>query len=175
MQFDRELIELKVPVEGTTDTQSLRDRDELYESAIEIVVRERRGSLSLLQRTLGIGYGRAARLVDFMAEDGIVGQYNGSKSREVLLTMEEWEAIQASGNLDEKLPGNPVAKVAEQFSRSSHNAAPPSPRGRPATIDVDDDSPQSSIAVVASGRRIDVPPEDEFDDDDWDEELEVSD
>ena len=175
MQFDRELIELKVPVEGTTDAQSLRDRDELYESAIEIVVRERRGSLSLLQRTLGIGYGRAARLVDFMAEDGIVGQYNGSKSREVLLTMEEWEAIQASGNSDEKLPGNPAAKVEGQFSRSSHNAAPPSPRGRPATIDVDDDSPQSSIAVVASGRRIDVPPEDEFDDDDWDEELEVRD
>ena len=45
----------------------------LYEQAIEVVVREGRGSVSLLQRALGIGYGRAARLIDFMAEDGIVG------------------------------------------------------------------------------------------------------
>ena len=41
--------------------------------------------MSLLQRALGIGYGRAARLIDFMAEDGIVGAYNGSNAREVLL------------------------------------------------------------------------------------------
>jgi S-DNA-T family DNA segregation ATPase FtsK/SpoIIIE len=55
----------------------LKKRDELYESAVDLVVREQRGSVSLLQRALGIGYGRAARLIDFMAEDGIVGQYNG--------------------------------------------------------------------------------------------------
>ncbi len=55
----------------------------LYEAAIDIVVREGRGSVSLLQRALGIGYGRAARLIDFMAEDGIVGHYNGSQAREV--------------------------------------------------------------------------------------------
>src|SRR5207253_1275083 len=52
--------------------ENLRARDEVYEQAIEVVVREGRGSVSLLQRALGIGYGRAARLVDFMAEDGIV-------------------------------------------------------------------------------------------------------
>jgi S-DNA-T family DNA segregation ATPase FtsK/SpoIIIE len=56
------------------------------------VVRERRGSVSLLQRALGIGYGRAARLVDFMAEDGIVGAYNGSNARQVLVTFDEWES-----------------------------------------------------------------------------------
>lgn len=72
----------------------LKDRDELYEQAIEVVVREGRGSVSLLQRCLGIGYGRAARLVDFMAEDGIVGDYNGSQAREVMYTSEEWEAYQ---------------------------------------------------------------------------------
>jgi S-DNA-T family DNA segregation ATPase FtsK/SpoIIIE len=47
-----------------------------------------------LQRALGIGYGRAARLVDFMAEDGIVGEYNGSQAREVLLSLAEWEKMQ---------------------------------------------------------------------------------
>ena len=51
---------------------------------------EGRGSVSLLQRALGVGYGRGARLIDFMAEDGIVGQYAGSQAREVILTMEQW-------------------------------------------------------------------------------------
>ncbi len=75
--------------------ESLKDRDDLYEEAIEVVIREGRGSVSLLQRCLGIGYGRAARLVDYMAEDGIVGEYNGSQAREVMYTPEEWEAYLA--------------------------------------------------------------------------------
>jgi S-DNA-T family DNA segregation ATPase FtsK/SpoIIIE len=54
-------------------------------------------SVSLLQRALGIGYGRAARLIDFMAEDGIVGAYNGSNAREVLYTPEDWHAFKDDG------------------------------------------------------------------------------
>jgi S-DNA-T family DNA segregation ATPase FtsK/SpoIIIE len=77
--------------------ETLRARDELYEQAIEVVIREGRGSVSLLQRALGIGYGRAARLIDFMAEDGIVGTYNGSQAREVLYTPEHWEQIKQAG------------------------------------------------------------------------------
>jgi S-DNA-T family DNA segregation ATPase FtsK/SpoIIIE len=73
--------------------ETLRARDDLYEPAIEVIVREGRGSVSLLQRALGIGYGRAARLIDFMAEDGIVGGYNGSSAREVLYTPERWEQL----------------------------------------------------------------------------------
>lgn len=65
------------------------------------MVREGRGSVSLLQRALGIGYGRAARLVDFMAEDGIVGDYNGSQAREVLFTPEQWAAFRAGGGIEE--------------------------------------------------------------------------
>ena len=93
-EFEHELVNLKVDPENDLDPQALRKRDELYESAIEVVLREGRGSCSLLQRALGIGYGRAARLVDYMAEDGIVGDHNGSSAREVLLTMEEWDAMQ---------------------------------------------------------------------------------
>jgi S-DNA-T family DNA segregation ATPase FtsK/SpoIIIE len=78
---------------GGSMMDRLRARDELYEQAIEVIVREGRGSVSLLQRALGIGYGRAARLVDFMAEDGIVGDYNGSQAREVLYTPEQWAAL----------------------------------------------------------------------------------
>ena len=76
---------------------ALKERDDLYEPAIEIVIREGRGSCSLLQRALGIGYGRAARLIDFMAEDGIVGEFKSGAAREVLYTWEEWEALKNGG------------------------------------------------------------------------------
>jgi S-DNA-T family DNA segregation ATPase FtsK/SpoIIIE len=96
--FAEELVQLS---SGGKDGQNggfletLRARDEVYEAAIDVVLREGRGSVSLLQRTLGIGYGRAARLIDFMAEDGIVGGYNGSNAREVLFTPEQWEEMKA--------------------------------------------------------------------------------
>jgi S-DNA-T family DNA segregation ATPase FtsK/SpoIIIE len=55
--------------------------------------------VSLLQRALGIGYGRAARLIDFMAEDGIVGDYNGSQAREVLYTPQQWSDLKQGGRM----------------------------------------------------------------------------
>ncbi|MCA9015986.1 MAG: DNA translocase FtsK, partial [Planctomycetaceae bacterium] len=76
-----------------SDGDSDRKEDSLYNEAVEIVIREGRGSVSLLQRALGVGYGRGARLIDYMAEDGIVGEYNGSQAREVLYTIDEWEAV----------------------------------------------------------------------------------
>ncbi len=60
--------------------------------------------MSLLQRALGIGYGRAARLIDFMAEDGIVGAYNGSSAREVLYSPEKWDEVKESGRVAETAP-----------------------------------------------------------------------
>jgi S-DNA-T family DNA segregation ATPase FtsK/SpoIIIE len=91
------LVNIKVAEEGESNEgpKQLENRDELYEDAITIVVREQRGSCSLLQRAMGIGYGRAARLIDFMAEDGYLGPYNGSKAREVLLNETQWSLIQA--------------------------------------------------------------------------------
>jgi len=76
---------------GKTSGGEARDRDDLYDQAVEVVIREGRGSVSLLQRALGVGYGRGARMIDWMAEDGIVGTYNGSQAREVVMTLEEWE------------------------------------------------------------------------------------
>eukprot|EP00913_Durusdinium_trenchii_P023291 g21869.t1 len=95
-QYSTELAQLSASAkssggEGNAD----RSHDELYEQAIEVVIREGRGSVSLLQRALGIGYGRGARLIDYMAEDGIVGDYNGSQAREVLYTQEQWDAVQS--------------------------------------------------------------------------------
>jgi S-DNA-T family DNA segregation ATPase FtsK/SpoIIIE len=92
--FSSELLQLQGSGSGAAGSlDKMRERDPLYEQAVEIVIREGRGSVSLLQRTLGIGYGRSARMIDWMAEDGIVGAYNGSNAREVQYTLEEWEAF----------------------------------------------------------------------------------
>ena len=93
--YAQELVQLKVKTDddasGKGDGAS-RPKDDLYIQAVEVVLREGRGSTSLLQRALGIGYGRAARLIDSMAEEGIVGSFNGSSARDVLMSIEQWEA-----------------------------------------------------------------------------------
>src|SRR5690606_27996918 len=68
------------------------DRDDRYNEAVEVIVGQQRGSATLLQRALAVGYTRATRLLELMEDDGIVGPFVGSKSREVLLTLEEWQA-----------------------------------------------------------------------------------
>jgi S-DNA-T family DNA segregation ATPase FtsK/SpoIIIE len=68
------------------------EQDELYEEAVKLVVKYR-ASISMLQRRLHIGHSRAARLIDSMEEDGIVGPYAGSKPRQVLVEEDDLEAI----------------------------------------------------------------------------------
>ncbi|MCA9117931.1 MAG: DNA translocase FtsK 4TM domain-containing protein, partial [Planctomycetaceae bacterium] len=94
-QYSNELAQVgaQAAAAGGAGVDVSRQRDELYEQAVEVVIREGRGSVSLLQRALGVGYGRGARLIDYMAEDGIVGDYNGSQARDVLLTMEQWQDL----------------------------------------------------------------------------------
>ena len=69
------------------------DTDELLADAISLVVNEGQASISFLQRKLRIGYARAARIVDQMEEKGIVGGYEGSKPRKVLISKEEIDSI----------------------------------------------------------------------------------
>jgi len=60
-------------------------KDEIYEEAVRIVAQTKQASVSLLQRKLGVGYTKAARIIDMMEDEGIVGPYQGSKPREVLI------------------------------------------------------------------------------------------
>jgi len=95
-QYSPELAQLSVKsADGKAQSGAPRERDDMYDQAVEVVIREGRGSVSLLQRALGVGYGRGARLIDYMAEDGIVGEYNGSQAREVLYTWEQWQELKA--------------------------------------------------------------------------------
>ncbi|MGE5314016.1 MAG: DNA translocase FtsK [Acidobacteriota bacterium] len=69
-------------------TGSGEDRDDLFEEAARIVVRHQQGSVSLLQRRLKVGYSRAARIVDELEAAGIVGPFDGSKARDVIIESE---------------------------------------------------------------------------------------
>ena len=60
------------------------EKDELYEEAVQLVLQTKHASVSLLQRRLGLGYSRAARIIDMMEEEGVVGPLQGSKPREIL-------------------------------------------------------------------------------------------
>ena len=75
-------------------------KDELFDEAVRVVLETKRGSVSLLQRRLTIGYSRASRLIEAMAAAGIVGTYKGSQAREALITVEEWDAMQTARQAD---------------------------------------------------------------------------
>jgi S-DNA-T family DNA segregation ATPase FtsK/SpoIIIE len=68
-------------------------RDELFDEGVRIVLETRRGSVSLLQRRLNIGYARASRIIEMMAALGVLGEYKGSQAREVTMTLEEYEKL----------------------------------------------------------------------------------
>jgi len=86
-----ELKELLVRPE-TLDERDPREVDDLFDTACRIVLESQRGSASLLQRALQIGYTRASRLIDLMRSQGIIGEFKNAQAAEVLLTAEEYEA-----------------------------------------------------------------------------------
>ncbi|MFQ6034356.1 MAG: DNA translocase FtsK 4TM domain-containing protein [Sedimentisphaerales bacterium] len=86
-QFAPELTQLK-----KLDASEMT-KDELFDDAVRIVLETQRGSVSLLQRRLNIGYARASRMIEMMAAAGILGEYKGSQAREVMMTVEEYERI----------------------------------------------------------------------------------
>ncbi|MGA2070325.1 MAG: DNA translocase FtsK 4TM domain-containing protein [Sedimentisphaerales bacterium] len=86
-QFHPELTQL-----GQADTTDMIE-DELFDDAVRIVLDSKRGSVSLLQRRLGVGYARASRMIEQMAALGILGEYKGSQAREVMMGVEDWEQL----------------------------------------------------------------------------------
>lgn len=74
---------------GPDETLGVEDTDENFEEAARVIVRRQQGSVSLLQRKLAVGYTRAARIVDQLEEAGIVGPFNGTKARDVLVDDEQ--------------------------------------------------------------------------------------
>ena len=91
------------------------DYDELIDAATEVVVETGMASVSMLQRRLKLGYARAARLVDQLEDKGIVGPFEGSKPRQVLITKEQWQEMKfRQGGAVPAVPTEPPAPVPAQ-------------------------------------------------------------
>ena len=119
--FERSLVAIRSGGGGGGDSEddmeggiSPAKRDPLFDQAVEIMIESGRGSVSLLQRRMAIGYSRASRLVDQMGQAGILGEHKGSVAREVMLTLDEWRQMRAmeSGELEQ---GYAADQDDEQF------------------------------------------------------------
>jgi S-DNA-T family DNA segregation ATPase FtsK/SpoIIIE len=107
-------------VGGSDPSSDGGNYDELLPAAIEVVLEVGQASVSMLQRRLKLGYGRAARLVDQMEEKGVVGPFEGSKPRQLLITKEQWQEMQYRQNMSTAVP--------EEFPYEGDAVAQPSDR-----------------------------------------------
>ena len=112
-QYDDEVVSQPVQLNGkggvVADYGANESNDDMWKDAVGIVIENHKASTSLLQRRLRIGYGRAARLIETMEEQGIIGQADGSRPREVLVSsMDEvfggGAGTEADDALDENFP-----------------------------------------------------------------------
>ena len=94
------------------------DGDEMLPAAVDVILETGQASVSMLQRRLKLGYARAARIVDEMEEKGIVGPFQGSKPRDILVTKEQWAQMRAgtSSQMD--------FEDMEEFAESEDTAVP---------------------------------------------------
>ncbi len=101
--FERQLIQIRsggndedrIVASQNNSSASLAaaQEDPMFDRAVEIVLETRRGSVSLLQRRLAIGYTRASRLIDLMGIAGIISDHKGSVARDVLITPDDWDTM----------------------------------------------------------------------------------
>ena len=108
--FETQLVQIKQPGLGA---ESNGERDELFDDAVRVVLESQRGSVSLLQRRLTIGYSRASRLIEEIADAGIIGEYKGSQAREVNMTLEEFEALKSQAEQGDLLEGGLEERPAD--------------------------------------------------------------
>lgn len=154
----------------SSSRSDVASRDELYPKAVEVILGQQRGSATLIQRALGVGYTRATRLLELMEEDGLVGPFVGAKAREVLMTLEEYqarelamaeelEALAAEGEgaeaseADDEEPPFAVDDAADAESAVAGPADEdgPDPAGEDEATDDDDDEPAETAPSARTG------------------------
>ncbi len=87
------------------------DYDELLPQAVDVIFETKQASVSMLQRRLKLGYSRAARLIDQLEEVGVVGPFEGSKPRQIIITKQQWQEMQYSQGTA------PVDTIAAEFAQ----------------------------------------------------------
>jgi len=156
------------------------EKDDLFDEAVKVVLETGRGSVSLLQRRLNVGYSRASRLIDQMALVGIVGEYKGSQAREVMITPEEYEEIRrrmeaAAEAADDAALGPEAATPGESAAGAALPGHPAQAAGRQTPrggfVEADEDDNEDSD--VRSGQDDDrAAADDDLDEKDvWDDDA----
>lgn len=92
--------------------------DELLPQAVDVIFETKQASASMLQRRLKLGYARASRIIDQMEEMGVVGPFEGSKPRQILITKQQWQEMQTVQGTA------PIERLDEQVSFSDYTDAP---------------------------------------------------
>ncbi|MCA9289041.1 MAG: hypothetical protein KDA05_10680, partial [Phycisphaerales bacterium] len=113
--FERQLVQLRTAdadeerilesKNNSSASLAAAQEDPMFDRAVEIVLESKRGSVSLLQRRLAIGYTRASRLIDLMGIAGIIGEHKGSVAREVAITLDDWATMKRLANEEAKRLG----------------------------------------------------------------------
>jgi S-DNA-T family DNA segregation ATPase FtsK/SpoIIIE len=112
-EIERVVEFIKAQGEPAYDEQILKDqqksnsagggeKDELYDEAVRVIMESNQASVSILQRRMRLGYTRAARIIDMMEMEGLVGQFEGSKPRRILVDREAWLKDLTGGNTVDK-------------------------------------------------------------------------
>ncbi|MCE5185957.1 MAG: DNA translocase FtsK [Planctomycetaceae bacterium] len=114
-QFSPELMQL-----NTVDLSGMK-QDDMFDEAVKVVLESQRGSVSLLQRRLSIGYARASRIIEMMAASGILGEYKGSQAREVVMTLEEYEAMKKNMIQDQVAGYADLTQNSENYNTESYD------------------------------------------------------
>ena len=114
-------------VEGVTEKQAVHglasvgidgitgDEDDLLATAKELIIKSGKASASMLQRRLSVGYARAARILDELEEAGIIGPSNGAKPREIMITEEQFSALENQPTAGANLHNRSETKMPENF------------------------------------------------------------
>lgn len=97
VQYDEDIID-KISSTGTSSDDQDMEADELLPQVIDMFVECGQASVSLIQRRFKVGYARAGRIIDQIAERGIISGYEGSKPRRVLISREQWEEMKMSSS-----------------------------------------------------------------------------
>jgi hypothetical protein len=187
--FERSLMQVKggmgedeerIYLSENNSSASLKaaQEDPMFDRAVEIVLETKRGSVSLLQRRLAIGYTRASRLIDLMGIAGILSDHKGSVARDVMISIEEWDAMKELVAEDQRrlaAQGQGVSAEPEDPHQTTMfideesgdlDEEPPFDTDEPVagvvvhgTIDAEDDEEEDEIEL-----------EDEYEEEDEDEE-----
>ncbi len=160
--FEPQLVQIRGPGAGGLD----EDRDPLFDDAVAVVLETNRGSVSLLQRRLTIGYSRASRLIEQMAEAGIIGTYKGSQAREVNISVEEWEALKAQAEADAKAAAPVEEDLVEDVEQDVEEELDDE--------DADEEEEYEDAEELAEGEEYEYEDVEEEDDEDEEEDAPIT-